>query len=171
MVFSAKQCNYLSCLMSLLSFFRNVCFPKPVNIIITYNSSLYQNVPYKPLFLYTLYMFCLEAKSYVSFYLSLPTSLALSPCLPHHLCFFPFHFSFLPRYPFHLTLFSPSFLSGALVDWVQLPDDDGTSAERKPKRDGGRPLHTSRLSAEMEGLYTRLSVCITNIFKWNKFNI
>lgn len=119
--------------------------------------------PLKPLFLYTLYMFCFEAKSSVSFYLSLSTSLALSPCIPHHLCFFPFHFSFIPRYPFHLTLFSPSFLSGAFVDWVQLPDDDGTSAERKPKRDGGRPLHTPRLSAEMEGLYTRLSVCITNI--------
>lgn len=52
-----------------------------------------------------------------------------------------------------LSLSSPWFHSGALVDWVQLPDDDGAGAERKPQRDGGGPLHATWLSAKVEGGY------------------
>lgn len=67
----------------------------------------------------------------------------------------------------------PCFLSGAFVDWVQLPDVDGASAERKPQRDGGRPLHATWLSAKMEGRYI---YALNKIFKllhytvpWNPF--
>lgn len=60
-------------------------------------------------------------------------------------------------HPANSFLFSSSH-SGAFVDRVQLSDDNGTSAERKPQRDRGRPLHSSRLSAQVEGLYTVCTV-------------
>lgn len=65
------------------------------------------------------------------------------------------HFFSILSYPLHLnnTFLFPALLSGASVDRVQLPDDDGTSAERKPQRDRGRPLHASGLPAKMEGRY------------------
>lgn len=134
------------------------------SLCILLNAALCREYPLKPLFLQTLlwymYSFALKLKA-----LSL---CSLTPYIPRSLsCFLsPRHlFFFILCYPLHLTnthLF-PSFLSGAFVDRVQLPDDDGTSAERKPQRDGGRPLHATWLSAKMEGQY--ISVCISVCFK------
>lgn len=73
-----------------------------------------------------------------------PTS--LSCFIPGRPLLFLFH---LFHQPFSFS--SAWFRSGALVDWVQLPDVDGAGAERKPQRDGGGPLHTTWLSAKMEG--------------------
>lgn len=117
--------------------FRSLC--------ILLNAALCRAHPLKPLFLHTLlwytYSVALKLKA---------VSLSLTP----HILRFPssVFFSnlfFIFCHLCHLansSLFS-SFLSGALVDWVQLPDDDGTSAERKSQCDRGRPLHPSRLSA------------------------
>ena len=95
---------------------------------------------------------CFEAKS--------SHSLSLTPFIS--LAVFPYTSFFTLCYPLHLANSSPSpyFLSGAFVDRVQLPDDDGTSAEGEPQCDGGRPLHASWLPAEVEGLY----VCF---LKWS----
>lgn len=51
--------------MSLLSFFRNVCFPKPVHIIINYYyiSSLWQNVPWNHYFCTHCTCFALKLKA------------------------------------------------------------------------------------------------------------
>lgn len=90
------------------------------------------------------------------------------PCFlsPRRLLFFFLHLFFSPLCfsPYLAdTFFPPSSLSGAFIDWVQLPDDDGTSAEREPQRDGRRPLHASWLPAKMEGLCMSLSVCVSRI--------
>lgn len=63
-----------------------------------------------------------------------------------------------------------SSLSGTFADRVQLPDDDGASAEREPQCDWGRPLHASWLSATVEGPYAavrhKTSQLCTQTEKW-----
>lgn len=80
--------------------------------------------------------FCFEGNCSLSLPPSYPPSPSLHP-------FNSFH---------HDTLPLSFLLSGTFADRVQLPDDNGASAEREPQRDRRRPLHTSWLSAAVEGL-------------------
>lgn len=56
----------------------------------------------------------------------------------------------------HICFVVSFYLSGTFADWVQFPDDNGASAERKPQRYRGRPIHTPGLPAKVEGLWTHL---------------
>lgn len=129
------------------------------SLCILLNATLCRVCPLKPLFLHTLLWFthiaALKLKPLTSCP-SLPSSLAPSLAFfPPVICLFLYTSFFTLCYPLHLTnsSLSPYFLSGAFVDRVQLPDDDGTSAEGEPQCNGGRSLHASWLPAEVEGLY------------------
>lgn len=129
------------------------------SLCVLLNEALCETYPLKSLFLHTslwyTYSVALKLKAFAPCP-SFPLLFSFPPS-----CLFSFT-SFMPClvcYPTHPTnaflfTFSVSFLflSGAFVDRVQLPDDDGTSAERKSQCDRGRPIHASRLSAQMEGL-------------------
>lgn len=126
-------------------FSRNICFPKPVHLIKCYimqSMSLETIISAHTALIHV--HCCFEAKSSVAVPHSLHPSLPLLLSFPPS-CFFLYTSFFTLCYPLHLTnsSLSPYFLSGAFADRVQLPDDDGTSAEGEPQCDGGRSLHAS----------------------------
>lgn len=78
-------------------------------------------------------------------------------------------YCYLPHQANSVLLF---FLSGTFVDWVQFPDDNGKSAERKPQRHWRRSILAPRLPAKMEGtqacafVTSIIFVCTLSILYW-----
>lgn len=125
----------------LFRLFRNAGFQEPVCLELHV-----REIPPRSSFLNTLYLHSLALKLTALFF-------SFSPSCPPSPLYFLSSLPPNPHPPHTHTHILSSLLSGTLADRVQLPDDDGASAEREPQRDGRRPLHTSGLPAAVEGLY------------------